>query len=78
MLPAIPAPPTFAAALRPNDVREGLGLDFAKLLHGEESYELARPLYAGDRLTLVATVCQMACKVQSSAWVRRFAIGSFG
>src|SRR5262249_16667189 len=51
-LPALPAPPTFAAALRARDVREGLGIDLRKLLHGEQEYEYRRPLYAGDRLVL--------------------------
>jgi hypothetical protein len=37
-------------------VREGLGIDFAKLLHGEEEHLLARPIYAGDRLTLVQEI----------------------
>jgi acyl dehydratase len=54
--PRIPAPPTFATALRPNDVREGMGIDMKKVLHGEQEYELRRPLLAGDRLTLVQRV----------------------
>jgi acyl dehydratase len=52
----IPAPPTFATALRPNDAREGLGIDWSKILHGEQEYELLRPLHAGDRVTLVQTL----------------------
>lgn len=52
----IPAPPTFATALRPPDPRVGIELDWRKLLHGEQEYEFARPIYAGDRLTLVARI----------------------
>ena len=49
--PRIPAPPTFATALRPNDPREGLDIDWKKLLHGEQELTYHRPLYAGDRVT---------------------------
>jgi len=54
--PRIPAPPTFAAALRPNDARAGIDLDWRKLLHGEQEFELRRPLYAGDVVVLVQTI----------------------
>lgn len=54
--PRIPAPPTFAIALRPNDARQGIDIDWSKLLHGEQELELRRPLYVGDRLTLVQTI----------------------
>lgn len=54
--PCIPAPPTFATALRPPDPRVGIDLDWRKLLHGEQEYEFTRPIYAGDRLTLVARI----------------------
>ena len=54
--PRIPAPSTFATALRPPDPRVGIELDWRKLLHGEQEYDFARPVYAGDRLTLVARI----------------------
>ncbi len=54
--PRIPAPPTFAAALRPHDPRAGIEIDWKKLLHGEQEFEYLRPLYAGDVLTLVQTI----------------------
>ncbi|HEX2572746.1 MAG TPA: MaoC family dehydratase N-terminal domain-containing protein [Polyangia bacterium] len=50
--PRIPAPPTFATALRPNDVRQGLDIDWSRILHGEQEFRYERPLYAGDVLTL--------------------------
>ena len=52
----IPAPPTFAIALRPNDAREGLDLDWTRILHGEQEIELRRPLYAGDSVTVTQTI----------------------
>ncbi len=54
--PRIPAPPTFAVALRANDPRAGLDIDFRKLLHGEQEFVFSRPLYAGDRLTIVGRI----------------------
>jgi acyl dehydratase len=56
--PRIPAPPTFATALRPNDPREGIDIDFRKLLHGEQEFSYARPLYAGDRVTVVGRLAE--------------------
>jgi acyl dehydratase len=57
--PRIPAPPTFAIALRPNDAREGMGIDMRKVLHGEQHFELRRPVCAGDSLTLVQRIADI-------------------
>ena len=54
----IPAPPTFPTALRPNDVREGLGIDMRKVLHGEQEFAFRRPVLVGDRLTLVQRLAE--------------------
>lgn len=54
--PAIVAPPTFAAALRAHDPREGAPIDWTKLLHAEQDLRFARPIVVGDRLTVVATI----------------------
>ena len=54
--PRIPAPPTFAIALRANDPRAGIDVDWRKLLHGEQELIFTRPLYAGDRLTIVGRI----------------------
>src|SRR5262249_52487658 len=58
----VPAPPTFAVALRANDPREGLDTDWRKLLHGEQELRLQRPLFAGDRLTVVARIAEAYVK----------------
>jgi acyl dehydratase len=55
----IPAPPTFAASLRPNDAREGIPIDWGKLLHGEQEIEIARPLHAGDRVEVVQRIADI-------------------
>lgn len=52
----IPAPPTFATTLRGNDPRDGIELDWKRLLHGEQEYLFERPILAGDRLTLVGRI----------------------
>jgi len=60
--PRIPAPPTFAVALRANDPREGLDIDWRKLLHGEQEFTYERPLYAGDRVTVIGRVAEAYVK----------------
>jgi acyl dehydratase len=60
--PGIVAPPTFAVALRPNDPRAGMELDWRKLLHGEMELTYDRAVYAGDQLTLIARVADASVK----------------
>lgn len=60
--PRLPAPPTFAAALRAPDPRADLDIDWRKLLHGEQELLFERPVYAGDRLTLVARIAAASVK----------------
>jgi acyl dehydratase len=60
--PRIPAPPTFATTLRANDPREGVDIDFRKLLHGEQEFRYERPLYAGDHLTVVGRIAEAYVK----------------
>jgi acyl dehydratase len=66
--PAIPAPPTYlfslamAAPARRGglfDKEHGLGLDMARILHGEQRFTYHRPIHAGDRLTLTTTTSDM-------------------
>lgn len=55
----IPAPPTFLFSLdmgapaRRGDRHTDIGIDIRKILHGEQSFEYWRLMYAGDRITLV-------------------------
>jgi acyl dehydratase len=76
--PAIPAPPTFAAALRPNDPREGLDIDWKKLLHGEQEITLHRPLYAGDRLTVVGRIAEAGVKETKSGLMDTLVVEAVG
>ncbi|WP_321946651.1 MaoC family dehydratase N-terminal domain-containing protein [Paraburkholderia sp. J10-1] len=52
--PALPLPPTFLFSLeleQPNTAwREEVGIEMARILHGEESFTYHRQAYAGDVL----------------------------
>jgi acyl dehydratase len=53
--PGLPVPPTFLfclemAAPNPAAVRELLGLDYSRILHGEQGFSYHRVAHAGDRL----------------------------
>lgn len=59
--PSIPAPPTYlfslamaAPAKRGGlfDKEHGLGIDMARILHGEQQFTYHQPVYAGETLTL--------------------------
>jgi acyl dehydratase len=59
--PEVIAPPTFpivvaAAGLRQLIDDRGLGLDFSRVLHGEQRFAYTRPVRAGDRLRCVVTI----------------------
>ncbi|WP_242345049.1 FAS1-like dehydratase domain-containing protein [Anaeromyxobacter terrae] len=58
--PALVAPPTFAVALAANDrFRHSLDLGTRSILHSEQQIEYARPLVAGDRVTVVTRVADV-------------------
>jgi acyl dehydratase len=58
--PGLVAPPTYAAALALNDrFRHSLDLGTRLLLHSEQQIEYARPVLAGDRLTLRSRVADV-------------------
>ena len=54
--PALPVPPTFLFCLEmeapnPAAIRETLGLDYSRILHGEQGFTFHRMAHAGDVLT---------------------------
>ena len=54
--PALPVPPTFLFCLEmeapdPAAIRNLLGMDYRRLLHGEQGFVYERMAYAGDVLT---------------------------
>jgi acyl dehydratase len=60
--PDVIAPPTFLTVLNFRFALEGpivdpeLGLDYSRVVHGEQRFELARPVRAGDVLTMVSRI----------------------
>jgi acyl dehydratase len=54
------APPTFPLALTSNErFRHSLDLGTRSILHGEQAFEYARPIVAGDRITVRSRVADV-------------------
>lgn len=59
--PDVIAPPTFGIVLSMTAGRQviadpELGLDYSRVVHGEQRFVITRPIRAGDRLTVTMTV----------------------
>ncbi|MCW2615194.1 MAG: hypothetical protein JWN08_2188 [Frankiales bacterium] len=60
--PDVVAPPTFLTVVNFSFATEGpvadpaLGLDYSMVVHGEQSFELHRPVHAGDELSSVQSI----------------------
>ena len=59
--PDVIAPPTFPIVVSMRAARQvvhdpALGLDYSRVVHGEQRFVYSRPVRAGDRLTVVVTV----------------------
>ena len=58
--PALVAPPTFPVTLTTNErFRHSLDLGTRSILHGEQQFEYARPVLAGDRITVRSRVADV-------------------
>lgn len=58
--PGLVAPPTFPVTLAANDrFRHSLDLGTRNILHGEQVIETARPIVAGDRITVKSKVADV-------------------
>lgn len=58
--PGLVAPPTFAVTLGWSErFRHSLDLGTRSMLHGDQSFELTRPIVAGDRLTVKSRVADV-------------------
>lgn len=62
--PSLPLPPTFLFSmeldgLEPFAFFHRLGIDFTRLLHGEQSFTYHRPAHAGEKLTFAARVADI-------------------
>lgn len=59
--PDLVAPPTFAIVLSMPAAHQvvfdpALGLDYSRVVHGEQQFSYRRPIHAGDELTVTVTV----------------------
>lgn len=62
--PGLPVPPTFLFCLEmdapdPGALRDTLGIDIARVLHGEQRFVMHRMAHAGDRLTFEQRVADI-------------------
>ncbi len=60
----LPAPPTFAFTLTHRAMAAamfdpGLGLDYARVVHGAQSFEYRRPLQAGDEVVVKSHIADV-------------------
>jgi acyl dehydratase len=63
----LPAPPTFAFTLTMKAMAAAifdpeLGLDYARVVHGEQSFEYRRPLVAGDEVVVASHIADITAK----------------
>ncbi|GAB3039234.1 MaoC family dehydratase N-terminal domain-containing protein [Parafrigoribacterium mesophilum] len=59
--PDVVAPPTFAVVIQERTLEQLLsspdsGIDFSRVVHGDQRFEYSRPIVAGDELTATLTV----------------------
>ncbi|MCB9411978.1 MAG: MaoC family dehydratase N-terminal domain-containing protein [Actinobacteria bacterium] len=59
--PDVVAPPTFSFVLTMNAMTTAMfdpqiGLDYSRVVHGEQSFEIHRPIVAGDEVVVDATI----------------------
>ncbi|MFN8185334.1 MAG: MaoC family dehydratase N-terminal domain-containing protein [Candidatus Nanopelagicales bacterium] len=62
--PDLPAPPTFAFSITQRAMAAAmfdpdLGLDYARVVHGEQSFEYRRPLLAGDEVVVKSHIADI-------------------
>lgn len=65
--PDLPAPPTFAfvvtrGAMGAAMFDPDLGLDYTRVVHGEQSFEYKRPLLAGDEVTVRSFIVDITAR----------------
>lgn len=59
--PDLIAPPTFAVVIQEHTLHqliedEDAGLDFSRVVHGDQRFTFSRPVFAGDELTAQLTI----------------------
>ena len=72
--PGIPAPPTLFTAFQGGDVREGLDMDWARILHGSEEVTHHRPLHVGDEILVTNRIAEVFEKTGRDGGVMDFLV----
>jgi acyl dehydratase len=77
---APPAPPTFLMTIAHwmgslGETRQGIKLDYRRLLHGEQEFEYVRPIRAGDVLTFRSRTKDVYQKEGKRGGTMTFVIG---
>ncbi len=65
--PDVIAPPTFAITVTNVGAKvmaetPGLGLDYSRVVHGDQKFSYTRPIHAGDRLTCVVYIDEISSR----------------
>jgi acyl dehydratase len=65
--PDVVAPPTFPIVMSMDAGNQiindpALGIDYSRVVHGDQRFSYTRPVYAGDRLTCVCTVDEITSR----------------
>ncbi len=70
--PGLPLPPTFLFSLEfeqpDTSWRDQIGIDLARILHGEESFNYHRMAYAGDGLLFESRIADIYDKKNGALW----------
>jgi acyl dehydratase len=77
--PDVVAPPTFPIVLTAATLQQliddpGLGLDFARVVHGDQRFAYVRPVFAGDELTCLCTIAEITERAGSGFLTTRTAV----
>jgi acyl dehydratase len=70
------APPTFLTIINLRAINviihdPELGLDYGRMVHGDQTFSFTRPVRAGDRLTVTATIDEITTRMGSDfIWIR--------
>jgi acyl dehydratase len=75
--PDVVAPPTFPMVLTADGNRAmiddpRLGLDFSRVVHGDQRFSYARPVHAGDLLRTTATIEDITSRAGNAFLTNRF------
>jgi acyl dehydratase len=79
--PDVVAPPTFAMVVTAPTMQQliddpGLGLDFSRVVHGDQRFTYIRPIHAGDELVCVCTISEISGRAGLSLLTTRTDITS--